>query len=85
MTFKQSTCVVAFVTAVASASVAWASTPSNFSGEGLVGANFEETVVINSERIKFQTKGPTDTYEVRLVWGAGGNSGWHHHPGMVLV
>ncbi|MEG3153323.1 hypothetical protein [Sphingomonas sp. RB1R13] len=41
--------------------------------------------MINSERIKFQTKDPTDTYEVKLTWQANGNSGWHHHPGMVIV
>jgi quercetin dioxygenase-like cupin family protein len=67
------------------ASAGSASTPVNFTGTPLVGANFDETAKVNSERIKFQTKEATDTAEVRLEWGAGGSSGWHHHPGMVLV
>ena len=66
-------------------SLAWASPPSNWSGERLVAADLNETIQVNDERIKFQTKGPTDTQEVKLVWQPGGSSGWHHHPGMVLV
>lgn len=66
-------------------SVAWATPPSKWGGEGLVAAKLQETVQINDERIKFQTKGPTDTLGVKLVWQPGGSSGWHHHPGMVIV
>ena len=73
------------VSAGFASSMANASPPSNWSADLLAAANFKETVAINSERIKFQTKGDTDTYEVRLNWAANGNSGWHHHPGIVLV
>ena len=62
-----------------------ASTPVNFTGTPLVLANLDDIARTNDERIKFQTKDPTDTQVVRLVWGANGSSGWHHHPGMVLV
>jgi quercetin dioxygenase-like cupin family protein len=39
----------------------------------------------NSDRIKFQTKGPTDVRMQKLEFAAGGTTGWHHHPGMVIV
>jgi hypothetical protein len=69
------------------AAVALAShTPSGFVGEPpLVTANFDETVHLNSDRVKFQTKGPTDVRVQKNVFSAGGSSGWHHHPGIVIV
>ena len=39
----------------------------------------------NSDRIKFQTKGPTDVRVATVEIGPGGYSGWHHHPGLVIV
>lgn len=78
-------CVAAVAAIGIATSAAWASPPSNWSGQLIVASRFTETALINSERIKFQTKDPTDTYEVKLTWQANGNSGWHHHPGMVLV
>lgn len=78
-------CVTAVAAAFVGPSVAWASPPSNWSAQLLTASHFQETALINSERIKFQTKDPTDTYEVTLTWQANGTSGWHHHPGMVLV
>jgi hypothetical protein len=53
--------------------------------ETFVTANLDETVQWNSDRVKFQTKGPTDVRVQRIVVGAGGFSGWHHHPGIVIV
>jgi hypothetical protein len=51
----------------------------------LVTANFDHTVHLNSDRVKFQTKGATDVRVQRLVFDPGDSSGWHHHPGVVLV
>jgi quercetin dioxygenase-like cupin family protein len=62
-----------------------ATPPVNWSGTPLVVANLNEIARTNDERIKFQTKDSTDTQVVRLEWAANGSSGWHHHPGMVLV
>jgi hypothetical protein len=60
--------------------------PFGFVGEPpLVTANFDETVHWNSDRVKFQTKGPTDVRVQKVVISAGGSSGWHHHPGSVIV
>jgi len=67
------------------ATSASATPPVNWTGTPLVVANLDEIAKVNDERIKFQTKDPTDTQLVRLEWSANGSSGWHHHPGMVLV
>jgi len=48
-------------------------------------ADFNETVHLNSDRIKFQTKGPTDVRVQTITFEPGSYSGWHHHPGFVLV
>lgn len=60
--------------------------PSAFAGEPpLVTANFDETVQVNSDRVKLQTKGPTVVQVQKLNVSPGGYSGWHHHPGLVIV
>ena len=67
------------------AAVALGSPPSNVTPTTLVTANFDETVHVNSDRVKFQTKDATDVRIQRLVFAPGGRSGWHHHPGLALV
>jgi hypothetical protein len=51
----------------------------------LVTANFDKAVHMNSDRIKFQTKGASDVRVQRIDFAAGGYSGWHHHPGIIIV
>lgn len=46
----------------------------------LVGANQQ-----NSDRVKFQTKDNTAVRVQKLVFSPGGYTGWHHHPGIVIV
>jgi hypothetical protein len=60
-------------------------TPVGFTSTTLVTANFDETVHLNSDRVKFQTKDPTDVRVQRVDITPGGRSGWHHHPGIVIV
>jgi hypothetical protein len=67
------------------AAVALASPGSGTTSTNLVTANFDETVQWNSDRVKFQTKDATDVRVQRIVFNAGGFSGWHHHPGFILV
>ncbi|MDP9422872.1 MAG: hypothetical protein M3Q19_08575 [Pseudomonadota bacterium] len=67
------------------ASTATASPGSGVVGTPLVTADFEESVHVNSDRVKFQTKEPTDVRLVQLTFGAGSFSGWHHHPGFLIV
>ncbi len=61
------------------------SPPSGFTATTLVKADLDRTVRLNSDRVKFQTKDPTDVLVQKIVTDAGGSSGWHHHPGMVVV
>ena len=67
------------------AAVALGSPGSGTTPTNLVTANFDHTVHINSDRVKFETKDSTDVRVQRLVFAAGSFSGWHHHPGLVLV
>jgi quercetin dioxygenase-like cupin family protein len=56
-----------------------------FTQEVKVTSTLANKVHLNSDRVKFQTKGPTDVRVARVVIGPGGYSGWHHHPGMVIA
>src|SRR5215213_5927284 len=80
-------CAAALAASGIIATVALASPPANFTAEGLVAADLNKPTNVNAVggSIKFQTTERTDTSVVRLVFGANSRSGWHHHPGMVLV
>jgi hypothetical protein len=79
-------CAVVTTAAIgAVATIAIASPGSGVVGTPLVTANFDETTHWNSDRVKFQTKEPTDVRIVRLDFAAGSFSGWHHHPGLLIV
>jgi hypothetical protein len=69
--------------------VAAASFASPGSGLGVTNlvakADFNQAVHFNSDRVKFQTKGPTDVRVQTLTFTPGAVTGWHHHPGFVLV
>ena len=51
----------------------------------VLAADFLDEVHYNHDRIKFQTKGPTKVRVERLTFGPGAFTGWHHHPGTVIV
>jgi hypothetical protein len=51
----------------------------------LVTANLDHRVKVNSDGVKLQTKTRTDVRVQRFVFEAGGYSGWHHHPGVVII
>ncbi|HET7709583.1 MAG TPA: hypothetical protein VFK50_08645 [Sphingomicrobium sp.] len=44
-----------------------------------------EEVQGNHDRIKFQTKGSTIVRVQKLEFAPGGYTGFHHHPGVVIV
>ena len=67
------------------AAVALASPGVGFAPTTLVTANLDYNVHLNSDRVKFQTKDPTDVRVQKIVIAPGGYSGWHHHPGFVIV
>src|SRR6266568_507164 len=60
-------------------------TPFNFTTTPLGTGNLVNDVHLNSDRVKFQTKDPTDVRVARVDIAPGGYSGWHHHPGIVIV
>ena len=67
------------------AAVAFGSGSFLFTSTPLVTANLDNTVHLNSDRVKFQTKDATVVRVSTVVFGAGGSSGWHHHPGFLIV
>lgn len=84
---KQLKCAAIFgIAAVGlSATAALASPGSGISSDILVTADLDEPGHINSDRVKFQTKDRTDVRVQRLTFAAGSFSGWHHHPGVIIV
>jgi quercetin dioxygenase-like cupin family protein len=48
-------------------------------------STLSESIQANDDRIKFQTKDPTDLVTQQVTFVAGATSGWHHHPGVILV
>jgi quercetin dioxygenase-like cupin family protein len=66
-------------------SIASASPPSGFTPTILVKADLNETVRSDSDKVRFRTKDPTDVMVQKIVQTPGGSSGWHHHPGIVIV
>ena len=55
-------------------------TPTNF-----VTADLTESVHFNHNDVKFQTKDPTTVRVQKLEFAPGGFTGFHHHPGVVIV
>lgn len=83
--FRLASALIGLVAATSIAGMASASR-----GEGVVAETFTtsrllDDIVINHERVKFQTKDPTAVRVQRLTFGAGARTGWHHHPGLVIV
>jgi hypothetical protein len=67
------------------AAVAFGSPPSGLTPTTFVTANFDHSVHWNSDRVKIQTKDENYVRVQKLVFAAGSYSGWHHHPGIIIV
>ena len=48
-------------------------------------ATLAETANVNADRIRFKTKNPTDVSVVTLRMAPGATTGWHRHPGLVII
>jgi quercetin dioxygenase-like cupin family protein len=48
-------------------------------------ATLSDSVQVNQDRIKFQTKDSTDVLVQTITFQPQGTSGWHFHPGIVIV
>jgi quercetin dioxygenase-like cupin family protein len=65
--------------------IAMASPPSGQHPSTVVSGTLADPLHINTDRIKFQTKEPTDFASFTVTYDPGGYSGWHTHPGIVLA
>jgi quercetin dioxygenase-like cupin family protein len=73
------------ISAAATAAVALANTGNTTSLVLGARSTLSDDVQLNDERIKFQTKDPTDLMMQQVTFPPLGTSGWHHHPGVILV
>lgn len=67
------------------ATPAMGSPPSGITIENLATGSLKGSNQQNSDRVKFQTKDDTATLVQKLTFSPGAFSGWHHHPGIVIV
>ena len=78
--------IVGVVACGLAAAAALGSPPFQFVTTNLVSeAELKNPVHVNSDRIKFKTKRPVDVRVQEVDIAPGGRSGWHHHPGIVIV
>src|SRR5438046_6512931 len=82
---KLSAAIVGAAVFGAFAGVALGSAGAGFVPTTLAAGNLNYAVKWNSDRVKFQTKDRTDVRVQRIDIAPGGFSGWHHHPGIVIV
>ena len=54
-------------------------------GQFLSRSTLSESVHFNTGEVKFQTKAPVDFVVQTITFGVGSSSGWHSHPGVVMV
>jgi hypothetical protein len=76
---------VALLGAVVLPPAAIGSPGSGFVAPVLVTANLNHPVKVNSDGVKLQTKRRTDVRVQQFIFEAGGYTGWHHHPGLVII
>jgi quercetin dioxygenase-like cupin family protein len=68
------------------AATAFGSPPSAITVSNPVGkADLDRTVNLDADGIVFKTKAPTDLRVQTVAFAPLGRTGWHHHPGIVLV
>ena len=73
------------VVAVVAATIALGSPGTSTSQILASRSTLSDSVKVNQDRIKFQTKDPTDLVTQQVTFAPGAYSGWHHHPGVILV
>lgn len=82
---KQAAAIGMIMTGAALGTSAPASPPSGITIENLATGKLIGSDQENSDRVKFQTKDDTATLVQKLTFSPGAYSGWHHHPGIVIV
>lgn len=64
---------------------ALATSSSGMSATSPLRGTLSESVHVNIGDVKFQTKAPVDLVTRTITFAVGSTSGWHSHPGIVLV
>ena len=77
--------LLALALVVVFAGTALATGAINFTPTLLARGTLNERVHVHSSAGEFEAKGPLDFVTQTITFGAPGTSGWHSHPGMVLV
>jgi quercetin dioxygenase-like cupin family protein len=73
--------VVIVGTALGSSGTPASTRPVTYDANGVL----NDKLKTNADRIKLQTKDPTNVVIQTITYHAGAASGWHHHPGFVLL
>jgi quercetin dioxygenase-like cupin family protein len=87
---KRTALLLAVVTALAVVGTALATLPSGIVVTPFVRATLDankphDVVRAYADHVKLQTRGATDVAMQTIMSPPGGSSGWHSHPGVVLV
>ncbi|MES2209857.1 MAG: hypothetical protein V4515_06690 [Chloroflexota bacterium] len=77
--------LLALVLIAVFAGSALATGATDFTTTGLAQGTMSESVKVKTGGIKFHTKDPVIVKVVTITIKPGGSSGWHSHPGVVLV
>jgi quercetin dioxygenase-like cupin family protein len=77
--------VLAIGAIVVATSIALATSPIGQTTTNLLLGTLTSITDVNTDRIKLQTKGDVDVYSFTVTYDPSGTSGWHTHPGFVLV
>lgn len=77
--------LLALVLVAVFAGTAVATTASGFAATLLSRVTMSEPVHYNTGAVKFQTKAAVDVATATVTVTPGGTSGWHSHPGIVIV
>ena len=67
------------------ASAAFGTPGGGFTATLFTRDTLNDSVHMNADRIKFETKDPSDFASQTITYQPGAFSGWHRHPGLVLV
>ena len=82
---KRASTILAITLASAIHAPATASPGAGVTPETYVTATLLEDVAINHDRVKVQTKDTVTVRVQKLTFAPGARTGWHHHPGAVVV
>jgi hypothetical protein len=77
--------IIVLVGGAALAPAALGSPGAGFTAPVLVDANLDHDVRLSGDGVKLQTKELTDVRVQRFDFQPGSYTGWHHHPGIVVI